>query len=203
MNLPQRRCQPDIPAPGSAHGKVTKQILAKAIRNVKWKFPGERVPLHPRNSGWQLVTGTIWLPYVSRAERRNAYPCSFHHYNNMSKEPPLSREAHRNTTKKKNKGKKRIKQPQPRSSWHQPWKTHSPQRAAQRAGSALPMALPLLLLAPRTTRAGPHSQHLTDSTSEHLCLALFYKADKFFTKKNIFSLMSHCHSGLAWIRELV
>lgn len=85
----------------SANGKVTKQILAKAIKNVKWKFPWERVPLYPTNSGWQLVTGTIWLPYVSRAERRNVYPCSFHHYNNMSKEPPLSRKACRNTKRKK------------------------------------------------------------------------------------------------------
>lgn len=93
----------------SANGKVTKQILAKAIKNVKWKFPWECVPLYPTNSGWQLVTGTIWLPYVSRAERRNVYPCSFHHYNNMSKEPPLSRKARRNTKKIKNpKEKKKI-----------------------------------------------------------------------------------------------
>ena len=91
----------------SANGKVTKQILAKAIKNVKWKLPWERVPLYPTNSGWQLVTGTIWLPYVSRAERRNVYPCSFHHYNNMSKEPPLSRKARRNTKKKE----KRKKNP--------------------------------------------------------------------------------------------
>lgn len=136
--------EPDIPAPGaapragSANGKVTKQILAQAIRNVKWKFPGERVPFYPRNSGWQLVTGTIWLPYVSHAERRNVYPCSFHHYNNMSKEPPLSRKAHTETPQKLKKN--GIKQPQPRSAWHQPWKTHSPPRAAQRAGFALPVA---------------------------------------------------------------
>ena len=65
------------------------------------------------------MTGTIWLPYVLRVERRNVYPCSFHHYNNMSKEPPLSRKAHRNTKKKKT---ERKKPRQSCSTWHHPWK---------------------------------------------------------------------------------
>lgn len=151
-----------MPYTVSANGKVTKQILAKAIKNVKWKFPWERVPLYPTNSGWQLVTGTIWLPYVSRAERRNVYPCSFHHYNNMSKEPPLSRKAHRNTKKYI----KKIKQP--RSTRHHPWKTRGTGRAAHRARFALPPV------------GWTPSPAAIDAKKTHLFLS--YKADKWFAK---------------------
>lgn len=56
------------------------------------------------------MTGTIWLPYVSHAKQRNVYPCSFHHYNNMSKEPPHSRKAHRNTKRKKKKNNEKTTQ---------------------------------------------------------------------------------------------
>lgn len=143
------------------------------------KISWDRVPLYPTNSGWQLVTGTIWFPYVLHTERRNVYPCSFHHYNNTSKEPPLSRKACRNTKGKKKK--KNTKQ-QPHSTWYYPWKTLGTLKATQQMESALPVT-PV-----GSWSAGQGHRSWTPSPAVHSKwqwiphLFLFYKVDKHFTK---------------------
>lgn len=115
------------------------------------------------------MTGTIWLPYVLHREWRNVYPCSFHHYNNMSKKPPLSRKACRNTKGER----KNEKQQSLHSTWHYPWKALGTLKVTQKWSQLCLWLLWTLGRLARTAGAGSHTQKFTASDDKHLIYSCF------------------------------